>query len=63
MRKTGTKNVSAIKKGIKNIEILTKFFNRKRLSKEEYISRVNKNLSNMANERDYIDYLRNIGQY
>ncbi len=63
MRKTGTKNVSAIKEAIKNIQILTKFFNRKRLSKEEYISRVNKNLSNMANERDYIDYLRNIGQY
>ncbi len=63
MKKTGTKNVSAIKEAIKNIQILTKFFNRKRLSKEEYISRVNKNLSNMANERDYIDYLRNIGQY
>jgi hypothetical protein len=63
MKKTGTKNVSAIKEAIKNIQILTKFYNRKRLSKEEYISRVNKNLSNMANERDYIDYLRNIGQY
>ena len=37
--------------------------NLRQLSLDELIDRVNKNLSNMANERDYIDYLRNIGQY
>lgn len=61
--KTGTKGVSAIKESTKNIENLTNLFKRRRLSKEEYISRVNKNLSNMSDERDYIDYLKNIGQY
>jgi hypothetical protein len=61
--KTGTKNVSTIKESTKNIENLTNLFNRKRLSKEEYISRVNKNLANMSDERDYIEYLKNIGQY
>jgi hypothetical protein len=61
--KTGTKSVSTIKESTKNIENLTNLFNRKRLSKEEYISRVNKNLANMSDERNYIDYLKNIGQY
>lgn len=61
--KTGTKGISAIKESTKNIENLTNLFKRRRLSKEEYISRVNKNLSNMSDERDYIDYLKNIGQY
>jgi hypothetical protein len=61
--KTGTKNVSTIKESTKNIENLTNLFNRKRLSKEEYISRVNKKLANMSDERDYIEYLKNIGQY
>lgn len=61
--KTGTKGISAIKESTKNIENLTNLFKRRRLSKEEYISSVNKNLSNMSDERDYIDYLKNIGQY
>lgn len=61
--KTGTKGVSTIKECTKNIENLTNLFKRRRLSKEEYISRVNKNLTNMSDERDYIDYLKNIGQY
>lgn len=61
--KTGTKNVVAIKEAIENIEMLTSRFKRKRLSKEEYILKVNKNLAMMANERNYIEYLVNIGQY
>lgn len=61
--KTGTKNVVAIKESTKNIEILTNYFKRGRLTKDEYISRVNKNLANMTSERDYIKYLTNIGQY
>lgn len=63
MSKTGTKNVVAIKESIKNIEILTERFKRKRLSQDEYILRVNKNLAKMADERNYIEYLVNIGQY
>lgn len=61
--KRGTKNVVAIKESTKNIEILTTYFKRGRLTKEEYISRVNKNLANMTSERDYIKYLTDIGQY
>lgn len=63
MKKPGTKNVVAIKQAIKNIEILTDRFKRKRLSQDEYILKVNQNLSTMTNERDYIEYLVNIGQY
>lgn len=63
MKKPGTKNVVANKQAIKNIEILTDRFKRKRLSQDEYILKVNQNLSTMTNERDYIEYLVNIGQY
>lgn len=63
MKKTGTKNVSAINEAISNIESLTKVFKRKRMSEEQYIKRVNENLAKMTNERDYIDYLKNIGQF
>lgn len=61
--KTGSKNVVAIKESIRNIETLTNQFKRKRMTQEEYIIRVNKNLAKMADERDYIEYLVNIGQY
>jgi hypothetical protein len=61
--KTGTKNVVAIKEAIKNIETLTERFKRKRITQEEYILRINQNLAKMADERDYIEYLVNIGQY
>lgn len=61
--KTGTKNVVSINQSIKNIETLTQQFKKKRISQEEYILRVNQNLAKMADERDYIDYLVNIGQY
>jgi hypothetical protein len=61
--KTGTKNVVAIKEAIKSIETLTNQFKRKRMTQEEYIIRVNKNLAKMADERNYIEYLVNIGQY
>jgi hypothetical protein len=63
MKKSGTKNVVAIKESIKNIETLTAQFKRKRLSHDEYVLRVNQNLSKMTDERNYIEYLVNIGQY
>jgi|LakMenEpi03Aug12_release.lakeMendotaPanAssembly.Ray.scaffolds.fasta_scaffold5084394_1 hypothetical protein len=63
MSKSGTKNVVAIKESIKNIETLTARFKRKRLTQDQYILLVNQNLANMTNERDYIEYLINIGQY
>ena len=63
MIKTKTKNVVAIKESIKNIETLTARFKRKRLTQEQYILLVNQNLSKMTDERNYIEYLVNIGQY
>jgi hypothetical protein len=63
MKKSGTKNVVAIKDSIKNIEALTERFKRRRMTQEEYILRVNKSLAKMADERNYIEYLVNIGQY
>lgn len=61
--KTGTKNVVAINESVKNIETLTAQFKRKRITQEEYILKVNQSLAKMADERNYIDYLVNIGQY
>ena len=63
MRKTGTKDVVAIKTAIKDIEKLTEMFKRKRLSHDEYVLRVNKKLASMNTERDYMQYLQNIGQF
>jgi hypothetical protein len=63
MKKSGTKNVVAINESIKNIETLTEQFKRKRLSQDEYVLRVNQNLSKMTDVRNYIEYLINIGQY
>ena len=61
--KTGSKNVVATKESIKSIETLTELFKRKRISEEEYILKVNQNLAKLADERNYIEYLVNIGQY
>lgn len=63
MKKTGTRNVVAIREAIKNIEFLTKRYKRKRMTDEEYIRRVNQNLAKMSDERNYIEYLVNIGQF
>lgn len=61
--KTGTKNVVAIADAVKNVETLTELFKRKRITEDEYIIRVNQNLSKLTHERNYIEYLVNIGQY
>ena len=59
----GTKNVVAINNSVSNIETLTSLFKTKRISYEEFVEGVNKNLSGMTSKRDYIEYLRNIGYY
>lgn len=61
--KTGSKNVVATKESIKNIETLTNLFKRKRISEQDYILKVNQNLAKLTDERNYIEYLVNIGQY
>jgi hypothetical protein len=61
--KTGTKNVKSIDESIKRIETLTSEFKRKRINSETYIKEVNISLSEMTDERDYLRYLNNIGQF
>ena len=61
--KTGTKNVGAVRDSIKSIEKLTEQFKRKRINQDQYVIKVNQNLASMTSERDYLEYLKNIGQY
>jgi hypothetical protein len=61
--KPGSVNVVEINNSIKNIETLTNLYKRKRITTEDYIKSVNENLSKLTNERDYIKYLSNIGQF
>jgi hypothetical protein len=61
--KTGTRNVVAEKEAIKTIEILITRYKRRRMSKETFIKKINQNLAKFSDERDYIEYLKNIGQF
>lgn len=63
MKKTGTKDVVSIKEAIRDIEKLTEMFKRKRLTQDQYVLRVNQKLASMDTERDYLQYLQNIGQF
>ena len=63
MKTTGTKNIVARNKSIKNIETLISRYKRKRMSDEEFIRRINQNLASLSEQRNYIEYLQNIGQY
>lgn len=63
MKKTGTKNTIAVNQALQSIETLTESFKRKRITQDEYIRRLNQSLASMTSERNYIDYLQNIGQY
>jgi len=58
----GTINVAKIKESVNAIEFLTKQYKRKRMSTEQYIKSVHENLSNLTSQRNYVDYLNNIGQ-
>ena len=59
----GVKNTVIVKNSIDKIELLTKRFKSKRISYLEYFEEVNKCLSNMTEERDFIEYMRNIGYF
>lgn len=58
----GSINVMNIQESIKSIEMLTKQYKRRRLSTENYIKMVHENLSKLTSQRNYIQYLKNIGQ-
>jgi hypothetical protein len=59
---TGTVNLKEITEAIKSIEILTYLYKRKRISTDNYIKNVQDNLYKLKIKRNYLDYLKNIGQ-
>jgi hypothetical protein len=58
----GSVNVKEIKEAVKAIELYTSLYKRKRLTTENYIKKVHIGLSRLTSQRDYFEYLRNIGQ-
>jgi hypothetical protein len=61
-REPGTINVVKINESIKSIQFLTSQYKRKRIDTENYIKLIHENLSQLTTERNYLDYLKNIGQ-
>ncbi len=60
---TGSKNIVAIKEATKTIETATALFKSKRISYEDYFTQVTSNLEKMASERDFAEYMKNIGYH
>ena len=58
----GSINMVKVTESISSIEFLTKQYKRKRMSTENYIKLVHENLSKLTTQRDYLEYLKNIGQ-
>lgn len=58
----GSINVARIDESIKSIEFLTKQYKRRRIDTEKYIKLVHERLSQLTTHRNYLDYLKNIGQ-
>jgi hypothetical protein len=58
----GTLDIKSIKDSIESIEFLTTQYKRKRLNTQNYIQLVHENLSKMTSERNYLEYLKKIGQ-
>jgi hypothetical protein len=61
-REPGTINAVKINESIKSIQFLTSQYKRKRIDTENYIKLIHENLSKLTTERNYLDYLKNIGQ-
>ena len=58
----GTVNVKVIRESIKSIEIHTSLYKKKRITTENYIKALHDSMSKMTTQRDYLEYLKNIGQ-
>lgn len=61
-KEPGTINVVKINESIKSIQFLTSQYKRKRIDTENYIKLIHESLSKFTTERNYLDYLKNIGQ-
>ena len=58
----GTVNVKVIRESIKSIEVYTSLYKKKRITTEKYIKVLHDSMSKMTTQRDYLEYLKNIGQ-
>ncbi len=61
-KEAGTTSVVSIKESIDSIDTLTRMYKSKRISTENYIKLVNENLYKLTTRRNYLKYLKNIGQ-
>lgn len=61
--KIGTKNTVVVTNATNKIDKLTNLFRRKRISYEEYFREVNICLVEMTTERDFLEYMKNIGYF
>jgi len=61
-QEAGTVNVKIIRESIKSIELHTSLYKKKRITTEKYIKVLHDSMSKMATQRDYLEYLKNIGQ-
>ena len=58
----GSINVKEINESVNSIEFLTNQYKRKRMSTQAYIQKMHENLSKLTTERNYWEYIKNIGQ-
>ena len=58
----GSVNVKKITESTTAIENLTTQYKKKRMSTEKYIIQVHENLAKLTTQRDYLEYLKHIGQ-
>lgn len=61
-KEPGIINVVKINESIKSIHFLTSQYKRKRIDTKNYIKLIHENLSQLTTERNYLNYLKNIGQ-
>jgi len=60
--KAGSINLKTRDESLKTIEFLTSLYKKQRITTREFTQKVNIALSKLSDERDYSEYLRNIGQ-
>ena len=61
-KEVGTYNYVETQESLKKIELLTKRYKKNRIKTPDYIVQMHECLQKLANKRDYIGYLMNIGQ-
>jgi hypothetical protein len=61
-KEPGSVNTKEITESIKTIEMLTNQYKRKRITTEKYLLHMNESLSKLTVERNYLEYLKHIGQ-